>query len=279
MVDRLCFLRRSIAHIQLKEIKVRRKAKEKAQKYAKNVASHVVRAKKHFEAMRRLLMQFQKAVQDTKRDRASIRNMLATFAVLRKHIKNAEGQLANENAKRHKELRQKRRIKRRFASERRRQKRRYLKLIRALKQQIKEEKYRKSRPDRNGQARLNALNVRSQTLVVKLNENMREIKELQRRLSKAKHENKKMATKAHKRKVVLKVAQSAYRHLSHAVKRLKKIVMLNKQRDRVISERPVGLGFTMKLLNTVGKSVKNAVKKAKKAGIKRLSGKKGAKVY
>jgi len=274
MVDRLGFLRRRIRKIQLKEIKVRRKAKEKAQKYAKNVASHVVRAKKHFEAMRRLLMQFRKAVAATKRDRASIRRMVATLAVLRKHIKKAEGQLANENAKRHKERRQKRRIQRRFAGKRRREKRRYLKLIRALKQQIKEEKYRKSRPDRNGQARLNALNVKSQTLVVKLNENMREIKELQRRLSKAKHENKKMAKKAHKRKVVLKVAQSAYRHLSHAVKRLKKIVMLNKQRDRVISERPVGLRFTKKLLHTVGKSVKKAVKKAKKAGIKRLSGKK-----
>merc|ERR1711977_302995 len=139
-------------------------------------------------------------------------------------------------------------------------------------------KFRKSRPDRNGQARLNALNVRSQTLVVKLNENMREIKELQRHLHKAKKENKTMAKKAHKRKVVLKVAQSAYRHLSHAVKRLKKIVMLNKQRDRVISERPVGLGFTKKLLHTVGKSVKKAVKKAKSAGLKRLKagGKKGA---
>merc|ERR1711970_981287 len=278
MVDRLGFLRRRIRKIQLKEIKVRRKAKKKAQKYAKSVASHVVRAKKHFEAMRRLLMQLRKAVNATKRDQASINRMNATLAVLKKHIKTAEAQLANENAKRHKERRQKRRIKRRFASKRRRVKRRYLKLIRALKQQIKEEKYRKSRPDRNGQARLNALNVRSQTLVVKLNENMREIKELQRHLHKAKHENKKMAKKAHKRKVVLKVAQSAYRHLSHAVKRLKKIVMLNKQRDRVISERPVGLRFTKKLLHTVGKSVKKAVKKAKKAGLKRLrsGNKKGA---
>jgi len=278
MVDRLGFLRRRIRKIQLKEIKVRRKAKKKAQKYAKSVASHVVRAKKHFEAMRRLLMQLRKAVNATKRDQASINRMNATLAVLKKHIKTAEAQLANENAKRHKERRQKRRIKRRFASKRRRVKRRYLKLIRALKQQIKEEKYRKSRPDRNGQARLNALNVRSQTLVVKLNENMREIKELQRHLHKAKKENKTMAKKAHKRKVVLKVAQSAYRHLSHAVKRLKKIVMLNKQRDRVISERPVGLGFTKKLLHTVGKSVKKAVKKAKSAGLKRLKagGKKGA---
>merc|ERR1711939_892781 len=254
MVDRLGFLRRRIRKIQLKEIKVRRKAKKKAQKYAKSVASHVVRAKKHFEAMRRLLIQLRKAVNATKRDQASINRMNATLAVLKRHIK------------------------RRFASKRRRVKRRYLKLIRALKQQIKEEKYRKSRPDRNGQARLNALNVRSQTLVVKLNENMREIKELQRHLHKAKKENKTMAKKAHKRKVVLKVAQSAYRHLSHAVKRLKKIVMLNKQRDRVISERPVGLGFTKKLLHTVGKSVKKAVNKAKSAGLKRLKagGKKGA---
>merc|ERR1711970_1142259 len=226
-LDRLGFLRRRIRKIQLKEIKVRRKAKENAQKYAKDVASHVVRAKKHFEAMRRLLMQFRKAVAATKRDRASISRMLATLAELRKDIKKAEAQLANENAKRHK----KRRIKRRFASKRRRVKRRYLELIRALKQQIKE---------------------------------------LQRHLHKAKKENKTMAKKAHKRKVVLKVAQSAYRHLSHAVKRLKKIVMLNKQRDRVISERPVGLGFTKKLLHTVGKSVKKAVKKAKSAGLKRL---------
>merc|ERR1711977_542254 len=87
MVDRLGFLRRRIRKIQLKEIKVRRKAKENAQKYAKDVASHVVRAKKHFEAMRRLLMQFRKAVAATKRDRASISRMLATLAELRKDIK------------------------------------------------------------------------------------------------------------------------------------------------------------------------------------------------
>jgi hypothetical protein len=72
------------------------------------------------------------------------------------------------------------------------------------------------------------------------------------------------------RKIVLKVAQSAYRHLNNAVKRLKKIVLLNKEHDKVISEKPVGLDFTKKLLHTVGKSVKKAVKKAKKAGIKHL---------
>merc|ERR1712225_133359 len=111
MVDRLGYLRRRIRSIQLKEISVRRKAKEKAKKYAKDVASHVVRAKKHFEAMRRLLMQLRKAVNATKRDQASINRMNATLAVLKKHIKTAEAQLANENAKRHKERRQKRRIK------------------------------------------------------------------------------------------------------------------------------------------------------------------------
>jgi hypothetical protein len=107
-------------------------------------------------------------------------------------------------------------------------------------------------------------------LLVKLNENMKEIAELKKRLKKARPENGVMAKKAHKRKIVLKVAQSAYRHLNNAVKRLKKIVLLNKEHDKVISEKPVGLDFTKKLLHTVGKSVKKAVKKAKKAGIKHL---------
>merc|ERR1712036_190111 len=270
MVDRLGFLRRRIRKIQLKEIKVRRKAKEKAQKYAKNVASHVVRAKKHFEAMRRLLKQFRKAVADTKRDKASIRRMVATLAVLHKHIKKAAADLQNQVRIRHKEKRQKRRAHEKFAQKRRRTKRRYKKLIHQLRMQIKEEKYRNSRPDRNGQLRLNNLNVKSQTLLVKLNENMKEIAELKKRLKKARAENGVMAKKAHKRKIVLKVAQSAYRHLNNAVKRLKKIVLLNKEHDKVISEKPVGLDFTKKLLHTVGKSVKKAVKKAKKAGIKHL---------
>lgn len=270
MVDRLSYLRRRIRSIQLKEIRVRRKAKERAKKYAKNVASHVVRAKKHFEAMRRLLMQFRKAVADTKRDKASIRRMVATLAVLHKHIKKAEADLAREEARKRKERRAKRRAKAAFASKRRRTKHRYKKLIHQLRMQIKEEKYRKSRPDRNGQLRLNNLNVKSQTLMVKLNENMKEIRELRLRLKKARGENKAMAQKAHKRKIVLKVAQSAYRHLNNAVKRLKKIVLLNKEHDKVISEKPVGLSFTKKLLHTVGKSVKKAVKKAKKAGIKHL---------
>jgi hypothetical protein len=270
MVDRLSSLRRRIRSIQLKEIRVRRKAKERAKKYAKNVASHVVRAKKHFEAMRRLLMQFRKAVADTKRDKASIRRMVATLAVLHKHIKKAEADLAREEANKRKERRSKRRAKQAFSAKRRRTKHRYKKLIHQLRMQIKEEKYRKSRPDRNGQLKLNNLNVKSQTLMVKLNENMKEIRELRKRLKKARGENKAMALKAHKRKIVLKVAQSAYRHLNNAVKRLKKIVLLNKEHDKVISEKPVGLSFTKKLLHTVGKSVKKAVKKAKKAGIRHL---------
>merc|ERR1711939_310171 len=270
MVDRLGYLRRRIRQIQLKEIDVRRKAKEKAKKYAKHVRDHVVRAKKHFEAMRRLLKQFRKAVADTKRDKASIRRMVATLAVLHKHIQKAAADLQKQVRMRHKEKRQKRRAHEAFAQKRRSTKRRYKKLIHQLRMQIKEEKYRKSRPDRNGQLRLNNLNVKSQTLLVKLNENMKEIAELKKRLKKARTRNGAMAKKARKREIVLKVAQSAYRHLNNAVKRLKKIVLLNKEHDKVISEKPVGLDFTKKLLHTVGKSVKKAVKKAKKAGIKHL---------
>jgi len=270
MVDRLGYLRRRIRQIQLKEIDVRRKAKEKAKKYAKHVRDHVVRAKKHFEAMRRLLKQFRKAVADTKRDKASIRRMVATLAVLHKHIQKAAADLQKQVRIRHKEKRQKRRAHEQFAQKRRRTKRRYKKLIHQLRMQINEEKYRKNRPDRNGQLRLNNLNVKSQTLLVKLNENAKEIAALKKRLKKARAKNGVMAKKAHKRKIVLKVAQSAYRHLNNAVKRLKKIVLLNKEHDKVISEKPVGLDFTKKLLHTVGKSVKKAVKKAKKAGIKHL---------
>jgi len=279
MVDRLGYLRRRIRSIQLKEISVRRKAKEKAKKYAKHVRDHVERAKKHFEAMRRLLKQFRKAVADTKRDKASIRRMVATLAVLHKHIKKAQADLQNQVRLRHKERRQKRRAHEKFAQKKRRTKRRYKKLIHQLRMQIKEEKYRNSRPDRNGQLRLNNLNVKSQTLLVKLNENMKEIAELKKRLKKARAANSVMAKKAHKRKIVLKVAQSAYRHLNNAVKRLKKIVLLNKEHDKVISEKPVGLDFTKKLLHTVGKSVKKAVKKAKKAGIRHLKKAHTAKEY
>merc|ERR1712046_490325 len=107
-----------------------------------------------------------------------------------------------------------------FRKKKRHSKHRYKLLIHKHKQEIKQLKYEKSRPDRNGQLQLNNLNVKSQTLMVKLNENMKEIKELEKRLKKARAANSVMTKKAHKRKIVLKVAQSAYRHLNNAVKRL-----------------------------------------------------------
>merc|ERR1719399_172267 len=114
---------------------------------------------------------------------------------------------------------------------RRHLKRHYKTLLAALRRQISREKARKSRPDRNGQLRLNQLNVKSQTLVVKLSDRMQIIRGLKRRLAKQRARDKTEKLKSKKRKQVLQVAQSAYNHLDKAVARLRKIVAMNKARD------------------------------------------------
>lgn len=263
MVDRLGFLRRHIRGIQEKEVKVRLKAKIRARKYAKNVENHVKRARQHFQAMRRLLLEFQKAVKLTAKDKVRIAKLFATLRALRKDIKKSKAKLVKMKTKKHKERRHKRRAKAKMRATRRRVKSHYKKLIATLRRQIAQEKARKLRPDRNGQLRLNALNVKSQMLVVKLSDRMKYIRSLKRKLSKYNARDKVAQKKAKKRKIVLQVAQSAYDHLSKAEKRLEKIVEMNKARDKIKSLKGAGLSFTKKLARDVHNSVTAAIKKSK----------------
>lgn len=271
LVDRLGSLRRQIRSIQMREVKVRQKAKIRAHKYALDVENHVKRARQHFEAMRRLLKEFQKAVKVTSEDKVHIARLFATLKVLRKRVKLSKDKLAKLASKKHRERRHKRRAKAQMRKSRRHLKRHYKTLLAALRRQISREKARKSRPDRNGQLRLNQLNVKSQTLVVKLSDRMQIIRGLKRRLAKQRARDKTEKLKSKKRKQVLQVAQSAYNHLDKAVARLRKIVAMNKARDKIKSVKGAGLAFTKSLLRAVHKSVKKAIKKSKHQQLKHYS--------
>merc|ERR1711964_599871 len=160
---------------------------------------------------------------------------------------------------------------RRDFKKKRTDKRHYKKIIKYLRGEIRAERLRKNTPDKNGQARLNQLNIESQGLAIKIGGLEAEIRRLKRRLGKSRKKVVVAKTIADKRKKVLKVAHVAYKNLEKALRRLKKLALLNRGGQKVLKEPGTGLAFAKSLVKAVRRSVKKSAKKARKDGVKHLA--------
>lgn len=270
-IDDISRYRKEIRSIQLKEMRDNGKAKAKAFAYAQRVKNHVKRAKIHFLKMKELLAEYRAARARSLKDIAAIKRMLETIKKLKKALKQDAHKLHKEIHRGHKQKRQARREFKKLRKVKRKDSRHYLKIIKDLRAEIRAERLRKNTPDKNGQARLNQLNIESQGLAIKIGGLEAEIRRLKRRLTKSRKKVVVAKAIADKRKKVLKVAHKAYKNLEKALRRLKKLAMLNRGGQKVLKEPGTGLAFAKSLVKAVRRSVKKSAKKARKDGVKHLA--------
>jgi len=267
-VDDIRRYRAQIRRIQLQQQKDHERAKAKAVVYAKKVTAKVSRAKVHFEQMRHLLAMFRAMVKKTKAEKKRVKRMAKTMNKLKHHLKKDARTFAKVHKKLTKEKHVIRRSHKKFKKKKRRLKRRMKKLVKAMQESITEEELAKNTPNKNGQLRLNQLNIRSQQLAIKISKMEADIRQLKKHIKKSHKKIHKAAKKASERAAVLKVAHAAYSKLSKAVARLKEVARAHS--THIVKPKNSGVGFTKKILRDVKHVVKKAAKKGRKKSYKRF---------
>lgn len=272
LVDSIAVYKDKIHAIQGQAKKDKDKADSDTADFAHKVEQSVGAAKLHFQRMRSLLLEYQTSKQKEKQEKASIKEMTATAALLRKHIahnKKAVQKVRSQNAQEH---RAKRFARHKFQKKTRRVQREMERLQGHIRETIEAEVARKNRPSVTGQLTYEQMNRKNQRNHIRLARLSTKLRQKTRELRSAQRKEAQTAKLAAKRAAVLKVARVAYHNLRFAAHTLRKVVQ-KKKTAADVKPKPkatAGTAFTQKLLDQVTSSVKAAAHSAAKHEVAHL---------